>query len=421
MKVLVLGGGVIGVSTAYFLAKAGHQVTVVERRGGVALETSFANAGEVSPGYSSPWAGPGVPLKAIKWLFMHHRPLVIWPMLDPAMWVWGLRMLRNCTTARYELNKARMLRLAEYSRDCLRTLRADTGIRYDDRSQGTLQLFRTRQQLDATAKDVAVLQRFGVPYELLDGNGCVAVEPALARVREKFVGGLRLPGDETGDCHQFTCNLARLAENLGVKFLFGTHIERILHVGGRVTGIRTGAGELQADAYVACLASYSPLMLRPLRIHLPVYPVKGYSITLPIVDATAAPESTVMDETFKVAVTRLGERIRVGGTAELAGYSLKLRAARRDTLDHVVSDLFPDGGDLKRAEFWTGLRPMTPDGTPVVGATPYSNLFLNTGHGTLGWTMAAGSGRVLADVVSGRTPDIDMQGLTLARYGSSAA
>jgi D-amino-acid dehydrogenase len=416
MKVLVLGGGVIGVSTAYYLAKAGHEVSVVERQAGVALETSFANAGEVSPGYSSPWAGPGVPLKAIKWLLMQHRPLVVWPMLDPAMWAWSLRMLRNCTAARYEINKSRMLRLAEYSRDCLRALRADTGIHYDERSKGTLQLFRTQHQLDATAKDVAVLQRFKIPFELLDNAGCIVHEPALARVREKFVGGLRLPGDETGDCHQFARNLAQLAEAKGAKFLFNTRIERIAHAGGRVSVVHTSAGEMRADAYVVCLASYTPLMLKPLGIRLPVYPVKGYSITLPIVDAAGAPESTVMDETFKVAATRLGDRIRVGGTAELAGYNLKLREARRDTLDHVVSDLFPDGGDLGQALFWTGLRPMTPDGTPVVGPTPYSNLFLNTGHGTLGWTMAAGSGRLLADIVSGREPEIDTKGLTLARY-----
>ncbi len=418
MKVLVLGGGVIGVSTAYYLAKAGHEVSVVERQAGVALETSFANAGEVSPGYSAPWAGPGVPMKAVKWMLMQHRPLVIWPMLDLAMWEWGLRTLRNCTAARYEINKSRMLRLALYSRDCLRALRADTGIHYDERSQGTLQLFRKQHQLDATARDVAVLQRFNVPYEVLDNAGCIAREPALGRVQEKFVGGLRLPGDETGDCHQFARNLAQLAAASGAKFLFNTRIERMAHADGRVSGIHTSAGVMQADAYVACLASYTPLVLKPLAIRLPVYPVKGYSITLPITDAAGAPESTVLDETFKVAVTRLGDRIRVGGTAELAGYSLNLRQSRRDTLDHVVSELFPDGGDLKQASFWTGLRPMTPDGTPIIGPTPYSNLFLNTGHGTLGWTMAAGSGRVLADIVSGRAPEVDLQGLTLARYAA---
>lgn len=419
MKVLVLGAGVIGVSTAYYLAKSGHQVTVLERQSGAALETSYANAGEVSPGYSSPWAGPGVPLKAVKWILMRHRPLVIWPMLDPAMWIWGLRMLSNCTAARYEINKERMLRLAEYSRDCLRALRADTGIHYDERTRGTLQLFRTQRQLDGTAKDTAVLDRFGVPYELLDRDACIAVEPALARVREKFMGGLRLPGDETGDCHRFTRNLAGLAQQSGVEFVFDTRIERIVADGGRIESVRSTGGERRADAYVVCLASYSPLMLRPLGIRLPVYPVKGYSITVPIIDAAAAPESTVMDETFKVAVTRLGDRIRVGGTAELAGYSLKLREGRRATLDHVISDLFPGGGDLDRAEFWTGLRPMTPDGTPVVGPSPYRNLFINTGHGTLGWTMAAGSGRLLADIVSGGVPEIDLAGLTLARYGAS--
>jgi D-amino-acid dehydrogenase len=416
MKVLVLGGGVIGVSTAYYLARAGHEVRVVERQPGVALETSFANAGEVSPGYSAPWAAPGIPWKALKWLFMRHRPLVIWPVLDPAMWLWGLRMLRNCTAARYEINKARMLRLATYSRERLQDLRADTGIAYDERSQGTLQLFRTRKQLDGTAADTAVLERFGVPYELLDREGCITVEPALARVREKFLGGLRLPGDETGDCHKFANNLAALAVKLGVQFLYGVNIERIAAEGDAISGVMTSAGEHKADAYVVCLASYSPRLLRPLGIRLPVYPVKGYSITVPITDAMGAPESTVMDETFKVAVTRLGDRIRAGGTAELAGYNLKLRQGRRATLDHVVHDLFPAGGDLARAEFWCGLRPMTPDGTPVIGATPYRNLFLNTGHGTLGWTMAAGSGCVLADIVSGRSPDIDLEGLTFARY-----
>jgi len=420
MKVMVLGAGVIGVATAYYLAKAGLEVTVIERQHGVALETSFANAGEISPGYSAPWAGPGVPLKAVRWLLMQHRPLVVRTVLDPAMWIWGARMLRNCTAARYELNKGRMLRLATYSRDCLQALRAETGIRYDDRSQGTLQLFRTMRQLDGAAKDISVLRRFGVPYELLDQRGCVAAEPALTRVREKFVGGLRLPGDETGDCHKFSRELARHAEDLGANFVFGTRIRKIIPAGGRVDCICTDAGDMRADAYIVCLASYSTLLMRPLQIRLPVYPVKGYSITVPITLAAAAPESTIMDETFKVAVTRLGDRIRVGGTAELAGYDLKLHAARRDTLDHVVSDLFPEAGDLGRAEFWTGLRPMTPDGTPIVGATTLKNLFLNTGHGTLGWTMATGSGQVLADLVSGRVPEIDLQGLTLARYAGSS-
>jgi D-amino-acid dehydrogenase len=421
MKVMVLGSGVIGVTSAWHLAQAGHEVTVVDRQPAAALETSYGNAGEVSPGYSAPWAGPGVPLKAIKWLLMHHRPLVIRPTLDMNLVRWGLAMLRNCTAQRYELNKGRMVRLAEYSRDCLRELRTATGIRYDERMQGTLQLFRTQAQFDGTGADIAILQRHGVRFELLDRAGCIRHEPALAKVSHKFVGGLLLPGDETGDCFKFTQNLAAMAAGRGVSFRYGTKIERLQGAAGRISGVQTDAGLLTADAYLLALGSYSPTLLAPVGIRLPVYPVKGYSITVPISDAGGAPESTVMDETHKVAVTRLGSRIRAGGTAELAGYTLQLHEARRRTLAHVVTDLFPHGGDVSRAEFWCGLRPMTPDGTPVVGATRVANLYLATGHGTLGWTMAAGTGRVMADLISGRTPQIDLQGLTVDRYPAAYA
>ncbi len=421
MKVLVLGSGVIGVASAYQLAIAGHEVTVVDRQPAAALETSYGNAGEVSPGYSAPWAGPGVPIKAIKWLLMNHRPLVIRPELDLNLVRWGLAMLRNCTAERYEINKGRMVRLAEYSRDCLRELRAETGIRYDERMQGTLQLFRTQAQLDGTAADIAILKRYGVGFNVLDRDACIRHEPALALVRDKFVGGLLLPGDETGDCFKFTQNLAQLALQRGVQFRYGTPIKSLRRAGQQIDGVQTNAGLLKADAYLVALGSYSPLLLRSLGIRIPVYPVKGYSITVPITDAAGAPESTVMDETHKVAVTRLGERIRVGGTAELAGYTLKLHDARRRTLEHVVTDLFPRGGDVSKAEFWCGLRPMTPDGTPVVGATRIHNLFLATGHGTLGWTMAAGTGRVIADVISDRSPGIDLAGLTIDRYPQAYA
>ena len=421
MKVLVLGSGVIGVSCAYQLALAGHEVTVVDRQPAAGLETSYGNAGEVSPGYSAPWAGPGVPVKAVKWLLMHHRPLVIRPHVDLGMVRWGLSMLRNCTSARYEINKGRMVRLAEYSRDCLKALRAQTGIRYDERMQGTLQLFRTQGQLDGTAADIAILQRYGVGFELLDRDGCIRHEPALAAVRDKFVGGLLLPGDETGDCFKFTQNLAALAVQRGVQFRYGTQIKRLMHAGKQIDGVLTDAGTLRADAYLVALGSYSPLLLKSVGIRIPVYPVKGYSITVPITDPAGAPESTVMDETHKVAVTRLGDRIRVGGTAELAGYTLQLHDTRRRTLEHVVTDLFPRGGDVPRAEFWCGLRPMTPDGTPVVGSTRLPNLYLATGHGTLGWTMAAGTGRVLADVISGGKPSIDLDGLTVERYTNAYA
>lgn len=421
MRILILGSGVVGTASAYYLAKAGHEVTVIDRQPAAGMETSFANAGQVSPGYSAPWAGPGIPVKAIKWLLMHHRPLVVWPSLDARLYLWLARMLANCTEDAYRRNKARMVRLAEYSRDALDALRAETGIAYDERQLGTLQLFRTQKQLDHVHADTEVLDAHDVAYEVLDPAGCIRAEPALARVRDKFVGGLRLPGDETGDAHLFTQRLAEICARLGVTYRYGAAVEALREEGGRITGVALAGGEVvTADAYVAALGSYTPALLAPLGIRLPVYPVKGYSLTLPIVDPEAAPRSTVMDETYKVAITRLGDRIRVGGTAELAGFSLALRAPRRETLAFSVGDLFPAGGDLANASFWTGLRPMTPDGTPIVGPTRIANLFTNTGHGTLGWTMACGSGRVLADLMGGRAPDIDTADLSVARYAEAA-
>jgi D-amino-acid dehydrogenase len=416
MKVAVLGSGVIGVTSAYYLARAGHEVTVVDRQPGAALETSFGNAGEISPGYASPWAAPDIPQKALKWLFMKHAPLILRPKPDPAMLAWLLRTLRNCTPERYAVNKRRMMRLAEYSRERLIALRADTGIRYDERQQGTLQLFRTQKQVDAAAKDIEVLRRDGVRFEVLDPAGCVAAEPALAHVRGLIAGGLRLPDDETGDCYKFTTQLAELATALGVKFRYGVDIRGIDLRGTAVAGVRTSAGEIVADAYVVALGSFTPMMVKSLGLSVPVYPVKGYSITVPITDAARAPVSTIMDETYKVAITRLGDRIRVGGMAEISGFNADLPLARRATLEQSVNDLFPASGNVAAATFWSGLRPMTPDGTPVVGRSRISNLVLNTGHGTLGWTMACGSGRVVADLISGKQPDIDTSDLGLARY-----
>jgi D-amino-acid dehydrogenase len=319
MHVAVLGSGVIGTTIAYYLARDGHQVTVLDRQHGPALETSYANAGEVSPGYSAPWAGPGVPIKAIKWMLMTHSPLVIWPLLDAAMWRWGWSMLMNCTERAYRRNKSRMVPIAEYSRDCLKQLRADTGIAYDERTQGTLQLFRTQKQLDGIAKDIEILKDYKVPYELLDRAGFCRVEPALAHTQQKFVGALRLPNDETGDCYKFTQRIAALAKEKGSTFYFNTPIDGLATERGRISGVRTGVGLFRADVYVCALGSFSPRMLQRISIDLPVYPVKGYSITVPITDAAHAPESTIMDETHKVTVTRLGDRIRIGGTAELAG------------------------------------------------------------------------------------------------------
>lgn len=417
MRVLVLGSGVIGTTSAWYLRQAGFEVTVVDRQPAPALETSFANAGQLSFGYTSPWAAPGVPFKAIKWLFEEHAPLAIRPTADIAQYRWLWQMLRNCTSARYAVNKARMVRVSDYSRDCINELRAATGIDYEGRQLGTTQLFRTQQQLDAAAQDIEVLREYGVPYEVLDRQGIARVEPALAGKTEMLVGALRLPEDQTGDCQLFTNKLAELAEAAGVEFRFDQDIASIQSDGDRITGVRINGKLETADHYVLALGSYSPQLLAPLGMQLPVYPLKGYSLTLPITNAAMAPNSTILDESYKIAITRFEDRIRVGGMAEVAGFDLSLEPRRRATLEKVVKDLYPDGGDLSQASFWTGLRPATPDGTPVIGATPYRNLFLNTGHGTLGWTMAAGSGRYLADLMSGKKPQISTEGLDIFRYG----
>lgn len=417
MKIAILGAGVIGVTTAHYLARQGHEVTVIDRQSGPALETSFANAGEISPGYSSPWAAPGIPAKAVKWLFMRHAPLILHPQINAPTVRWLLALLRNCTSGRYALNKARMVRLAEYSQVVQTELNKELGLEYDHRTQGTLQLFRTQKQLDGIYKDTEVLREGGVPFEVLDQDGCIRAEPGLKATRDLFVGGLRLPRDETGDCFKFTTALAdHAAATQGVTFQYGTTIQALIAEGGRITGVKTDKGVVTADAYVLALGSYSPMMVKPLGMTLPVYPVKGYSITAPIINEPAAPVSTIMDESYKVAITRLGDRIRVGGMAEIAGFSDALPERRRNTLEHSVGSLFPGSGDLKAATFWSGLRPMTPDGTPVIGRTKLDNLFLNTGHGTLGWTMACGSARVIADIIDGRTPDIESADLGIARY-----
>lgn len=416
MKVLVLGGGVIGITTAWYLAEAGHEVTVVDRRPEPAMETSFANGGQISATSANPWAAPGMPLTALKWLFQPHAPLVLRPRLDPAMWRWLLRWLRNCTEARYARNRERLLRLARYSRECLSELRTQTGISYDAGTGGMLALYRDARSLDRSAREAELLERFNISSEVLDRAGCIAVEPALAGARARLAGGIRFPADESGDCRAFATELARRAAGNGVRFLASTTIERLAASGDRIEGVVTSAGELRADAYVLACGSDSPLLLRPLGVRLPVYPVKGYSMTVSAADATA-PRGALLDEAYKVVVTRLGERLRVAGTAEVAGYDLTLRPFRLVTLERVVRQLFPRALDNSRAEYWCGLRPMTPDNPPVLGATPYRNLVLNTGHGALGWTLACGSGRLVADLVSGRRPKVSLEDFSLARFG----
>jgi D-amino-acid dehydrogenase len=406
---------VVGVTSAFYLARAGHDVTVIDREEGPAMATSYANAGQISPGYAAPWAAPGIPLKALKWMVQRHAPLSITPdgTLFQLQWMW--QMLLNCTPSRYAVNKERMVRLAEYSRDCFRALRDDVKISYEGRQRGTLQLFRTEQQLSDAAKDIEVLKRAGVPFELLSRAELSDAEPALMHVRHKLTGGLRLPNDETGDCQLFTSELAKIAEKLGVKFYYGKRINALAFNGNEVTGVLCENDYVQGDAYVVALGAYSTRLLQPV-VNIPVYPLKGYSITVPIVDADAAPVSTILDETYKIAITRFDDRIRVGGMAEIAGFNRFLNPKRRATLEMVVNDLFPHAGDTIRGSFWTGLRPMTPDGTPIVGATQLRNLYLNTGHGTLGWTMSCGSAQLLADVISGKRPAIPATDLSVARY-----
>lgn len=417
MQIIVMGAGVVGVTSAWYLAKAGYDVTVVDRQIDVALETSYANAGQISPGYSSPWAAPGIPMKAIKWLMQDLAPFMInGKELDPNTLNWMGKMLMNCSEGAYQKNKARMLRLAEYSRDCFVDLRKEIGIKYDDRALGTLQVFRTEKQIKDSQKDIQVLRELGIDHQVLDVDGCVQHEPALNKVKEKIVGGLRLPGDETGDCFKFTNALADECKKLGVKFMMKTEILSLNRVGDTIESISTSRGNLTADNYLCALGSYSTLLLSEIDVRIPVYPIKGYSLTIDIDDPDCAPISTVMDETYKVAVTRFDNRVRVGGTAEIASYNKDLKEKRKANVEFVVNDLFPGAGDTSKAEFWTGLRPMTPDGTPILGETKVDNLFLNTGHGTLGWTMSLGSAQYIADIMSKRTPAINSEGLSMARY-----
>ncbi|MDZ7907541.1 MAG: D-amino acid dehydrogenase [Gemmobacter sp.] len=405
MKIVILGAGVIGVTSAWYLAKQGHEVTVIDRQAAPALETSFANAGEVSPGYSAPWAAPGIPLKAMKWMFQKHAPLVIQPRPDLAKLSWIARMLMNCTAEAYHVNKSRMVRLAEYSRDCLGELRSETGIRYDERTQGTLQLFRTQKQVDGAAKDIEVLREDGVPFEVLDRAGCIAAEPGLAPNAGKIMGGLRLPGDETGDCFKFTNTLADMAVAAGVTFRWGVSIGRHSStVWARGSSRCTHQRRPRAWPIPLCWPWAPIRRCWPRRWASSCRSTRSRAIRSPCRSwmPARAPVSTVMDETYKIAITRLGDRIRVGGMAEIAGFDLSLNGQAAGHADPFGRGSVRRGGRSKpRASFWTGLRPMTPDGTPVVGRSPIPNLYLNTGHGTLGWTMACGSGRVLADLIVG--------------------
>ncbi|AIU67646.1 D-amino acid dehydrogenase [Vibrio coralliilyticus] len=416
MKVVILGSGVVGLTSAWYLSQAGCQVTVIDRQPRAAEETSFANAGQISYGYSSPWAAPGVPLKAMKWLLEEHAPLKIKPSLSPELLHWASQMLKNCQLDRYRINKARMLAIANRSRECLAQLNQQYDLNYQGRTQGTLQIFRNHKQLEAVEKDIALLEESGTRYQLLDAKECLLQEPGLAKIQGTLTGGLYLPDDETGDCYLFCQQLQAMAKNAGVEFLFNTEIQRLNVQGNQVTSVATSQGEIEADKFVVAMGSYSKKLLEQIGIDIPLYPVKGYSLTLPVINRDFAPQSTIMDETYKVAVTRFENRIRVAGTAELAGFDPALPDKRLATLNHVVANLFPQGTDLTQAEYWTGFRPMTPDGTPIIGETKIENLFTNTGHGTLGWTMACGSADILTEVIT-RSNNLQYKELSTYRYG----
>jgi D-amino-acid dehydrogenase len=392
MRIAVLGAGVVGVTAAWYLARAGHEVRVLDRREGPGLETSFANGGQISADHAAPWARPGVPLQALKWLFREDAPLLFRLHADPAQWRWGLSFLRNCSAERFRSNASQLQRLGRYSRACLQALRADTGIAYEHVSRGILTLFTDGRPLSAGMK---------TPAE------CVAIEPAVASLGDRLAGGSYLPDDESGDAWKFTAGLAKLCESRGVKFDHGVTIQAIEHAGGDITGVRTGAGTVTADAYVLSLGSYSPLLAKPLGLDLPIYPLKGYSVTLPVKDPKAAWTVSLSDEAHKLVLSRFGERLRIAGTAELDGYNTEVNRVRCEAIVKRVMDLFPDAGDASRAQYWAGLRPATPDNLPLIGRTRYPKLWLDTGHGSLGWTMACGSGQALADLMDGRKPEVD--------------
>ena len=412
MRIIVIGAGVIGVASAWYLAADGHQVTVLDRAAGPARETSFANAGGVCPGFAGPWAAPGMPLKALKWMGRAHAPLRLRPQADLAQWRWIAAFLRNCTSARFARNKGRMQHMAQYSRACLEALRSETGLRYDHATDGVLQVFHTADQMAGGRRAAAVLAGMGVAHRLVDRDAALEIEPALARGPgadgTRLLGGLHLTGDETGDCHLFTCALAELLAARGVTFRHGCDVTALVPRAGRIAALQTTHGEMTADAYVLATGPWAPHLLAPLGIRLPVYPVKGYSMTCTIADPGAAPRSSVMDEHSKVMVTRLGQRLRAAGSAELTGFAPGIAAAARDGLRARVRELFPRAADYAQAEFWCGFRAMTPDGPARIGPTAYANLHLNTGHGSNGWTQACGSGRVLADLLAGRRPEVSV-------------
>jgi D-amino-acid dehydrogenase len=409
VKIIVLGAGVVGVTGAWYLAEAGHEVTVVERRREAGMETSFANGGQISAGHAEPWAQPAVLPKVLRWLGREDAPLLFRPSADLAQWDWALRFALECLPGRFERNCRALAGLAAYSRDSLRELRGRLGLQYDQLARGILHFATVAADFDAMARHAQAMRAMGVEREVKSAAECLRLEPALAHSQQPVVGGLFTPQDESGDAHRFTRELARMAQARGVTFQFGTAVEALESAGGKIVALRTHDGSrMTADAYVMSLGSYSPLLLKPLGIRIPVYPLKGYSITLALGpgEAANAPSVSLTDEAHKIVISRLGGRLRAAGTAELGGYDTSVNEVRCAAIVHRVRQLFPQLAAAPAVDNWAGLRPATPNNVPLIGRTRLDNLFLNTGHGTLGWTLACGSARALAELVSGRRPPI---------------
>ncbi|MDH3240878.1 MAG: D-amino acid dehydrogenase [Alphaproteobacteria bacterium] len=416
MKIVVLGAGLIGVSTAYYLSRAGHEVVVIDRQPEAGLETSFANGGQVSASHATPWSNPETPAKLLAWLGRADAPLVFRFSTDPALWGFLLRFLANCRRRPSQKNGATVARLALYSRALLAELRSETGVRFDAEDRGILHIYRSQREL---AKADAIAERFralGMALDTLDAAACVTREPALEAQAGSLAGGIYSADDLSGDAHVFTQGLQKYCAERGVTFRFGTTISRIAHSGDRVTGVTTDRGVISADRYVMALASYSPLMLKPMGIRVPIYPAKGYSATVPVTESNRAPMVSITDDDHKIVLSRLGNRLRIAGTAEFDGYNAEIDRVRAQAVLDAGDALFPGAMELPKAEFWAGLRPLTPDGVPVIGRTRFRNLILNTGHGTLGWTLACASGRIGADLATDAEPEHDITGLGPDRF-----
>ena len=420
MKVVVLGAGIIGTTSAYFLAKQGHEVTVIDRQDSVSMETSHANAGCLSYGFTSPWASPGLPFSVLKWVLTGRSPLIINPNMSVETVKFLYRMFKNCNSRSYEINKSRMLRVANYSQKALLEIETDFDLYYEQKKQGSLQLFWDSKEIEKAHKDIAILDKFNINSKLLSAEECVKIEPGLQYVKNKLAGGIQFMDDFTGNCYLFSTEVYKKCVEMGVNFEFNTEIKSLQISNDKIASVSTDSGEIKADCYSVSLGSYSTKILSKIGIEIPIYPVKGYSITLPVLSNEDAPQSTIMDEKNKIAITRLGDRIRVAGMAHLTDFDKNLRTKSLDSLMSGLDLLFPKSYESsKETNFWTGFRPSTPDGTPIIGPTPYNNLFLNTGHGTLGWTMSAGSGKLLANLVSGIDPEISTEGIDMSRYSFS--